>query len=183
VLRRLQTAIVAATLAALLAPAASASAAGDHLIVVKHRKISSFGGFAPQGPSPNTAAAAAVFGPGVVLVDTENLCYVSYASEGLTISFVNLGAPGVSACDPSAGKAQVMVASGPGWRTNRGLAAGDRVTRIKKLYRERKLKRGVWELVGKRSFIGRSGHQVVLAAFVSGGRVTGFKAFPLSAGE
>jgi hypothetical protein len=182
VLRRLHIAILAAVLGLLLVPAASASAS-DQKIVVKHRKIRSFGGFAPQGPTPNTTAAAAVFGSGAVLVDTENLCYVSYASEGVTISFVNLGAPGVSACDPSAGKAQVMVASAAGWRTNRGLAVGDRVKRIKKLYRARKLKRGVWELVGKRSFIGRSGHQVVLAAFVSGGRVTGFKAFPLSAGE
>jgi hypothetical protein len=179
--RGLRKAILAAVLAALLVPAGAA--ASDHLIVVKHRKIQSFGGFAPQGPMPNTAAAAAFFGQGVVLVDTENLCYVSYAGEGVTISFVNLGAPGVSACDPTAGKAQLMVASAPGWRTNRGLAVGDRVKRLKKLYRERKLKRGVWELVGKRSFIGTSGHQVVMAAFVSGGQVTGFKAFPLSAGE
>jgi hypothetical protein len=181
VLRRAWTAVLAAALVALLLPAAST--ASDHLIVVKHRKIRSFGGFAPQGPTPNTTAAATVFGPGVVLVDTENLCFVSYASEGVTISFVNLGAPGVSACDPSAGKAQEMVASAPGWRTNRGLAVGERLKRVKKLYRERKLKRGVWELVGKRSFIGRSGHQVVLEAFVTGGRVTGFKAFPRSAGE
>jgi hypothetical protein len=183
VLRRIQIAILVAALATLLVPATSASAASDHLIVIKHRKIRSFGGFAPQGPAPNTTAAADVFGTGVVLVDTENLCYVSYASEGVTISFVNLGAPGFSACDPSAGKAQVMVASAPGWRTNRGLAVGDRLKRVKRLYRERKLKRGVWELVGKHSFIGTSGHQVVLAAFVTSGRVTGFKAFPLSAGE
>ena len=182
-LRGLRIGILAAALAALLVPAAPAPAASDHLIVVKHRKIQSFGGFAPQGPAPNTAAAAAVFGPGVVLGDTENTCYVSYASEGVTITFVNLGAPGVSACDPSAGKAQVMVASAAGWRTNRGLAVGDRVKRLKKLYRERKLKRGVWELVGKRSLIGPSGHQVVLAAFVAAGRVTGFKALPRSAGE
>lgn len=182
-LRRLQIAIVAVALAALLVPAASAPAASDDLIVVKKRKIISFGGFAPQGPSPTTTAAAAVFGPGVVLVETENLCRVSYAADGVTISFVNLGAPGYSACDPVAGKAQAMAASAPDWRTDRGLAVGDRVKRLKKLYRERKLKRGVWELVGKKSFIGTSGHQVVLAAFVSGGQVTGFKAFPLSAGE
>ena len=173
--------MLAAVLAALLLPAGAT--ASDHLIVVKHRKIQSFGGFAPQGPMPNTTNAAAAFGTGVVLVDSDDLCYVSYASEGVTISFVDLGSPSVSACDPSAGKAQVMVASAPGWRTNRGLAVGDRLKRLKKLYRERKLKRGVWELVGKRSFIGTSGHQVVLAAFVSAGRVTGFKAFPLSAGE
>jgi hypothetical protein len=182
VLKRVRTAFLTVVLAAVLVPA-SASAASDHLIVVKHGKIRFFGGFAPQGPTPNTTAAAAVFGPGIVIVDTENLCYVSYASDGVTITFVNLGAPGFSACDPSAGKAQTMVASAPGWRTNRGLAVGDRLKRLKKLYRERKLKRGVWELVGKPSFIGTSGHQVVLAAFVAGSRVTGFKAFPLSAGE
>lgn len=182
-LRRFRISILSAALAALLVPAASASAASDHLIVVKHRKIQSFGGFAPQGPAPNTNAAAAVFGPGVVLVDSDDLCYVSYSSEGVTITFADFGSPGVSACDPSAGKAQVMVASAPGWRTNRGLAVGDRLKRLKKLYRARKLKRGAWELVGKRSLIGTSGHQVVLAAFVTGGRVTGFKALPRSAGE
>jgi hypothetical protein len=175
------TAVLAAALMALLLPATST--ASDQLIVVKHRKITSFGGFAPQGPAPNTSSAAAVFGTGVILVDSDDLCYVSYASEGVTITFADFGSPGVSACDPSAGKAQVMVASAAGWRTNRGLAVGDRVKRLKKLYRERKLKRGVWELVGKRSPIGVTGHQVVLAAFVTGGRVTGFKAIPHSAGE
>ncbi len=173
--------MLAAALVALILPAASA--ASDHLIVVKHRKIRSFGGFAPQGPAANTSSAAAVFGTGVILVDSDDLCYVSYSSEGVTISFADFGSPGVSACDPSAGKAQVMVASAAGWRTNRGLAVGDRVKRLRKLYRERKLKRGVWELVGKRSPIGVTGRQVVLAAFVTGGRVTGFKAFPLSAGD
>ncbi len=124
-----------------------------------------------------------MFGPGTVLVDSEDTCYVSYSAEGVTITFADFGNPGVSACDPSAGRAQMIVASAPGWRTNRDLGVGDRLKRLKKLYRERNLKRGVWELVGKRSPIGISGHQVVLAAFVDSGRVTGFKAFPLSAGD
>jgi hypothetical protein len=62
-------AVVAAAIATFASPAASA--ASDHLIVVKHRKIQSFGGFAPQGPMPNTTNAAAVFGPGVVLVNSD----------------------------------------------------------------------------------------------------------------
>jgi hypothetical protein len=181
--KRLGVVILAAALATLLVPVTSASAASDRLIVVKKRKIQSFGGFAAQGPAPNTTSAAAVFGPGVVLVETENLCRVSYPTDAVTISFVNLGAPGFSACDPAAGKAQIMAATASGWRTDRGLAVGDSVKRLRKLYRERKLKRGVWELIGKKSFIGTSGHQVVLAALSSAGQVTGFKAFPRSAGE
>jgi hypothetical protein len=47
----------------------------------------------------------------------------------------------------------------------------------------RRLQAGIWELIGKKSFIGTTGHEVVLAAFASGGSVTGFKAFPRSAGE
>jgi hypothetical protein len=39
--------MLAAVLTALLLPAGAT--ASDHLIVVKHRKIQSFGGFAPQG--------------------------------------------------------------------------------------------------------------------------------------
>ena len=180
-LRRLYTAIAAAALVALLLP--GAATASDHLIVVKHRKITSFGGFAPQGPSPNTSAAAAVFGPGTVLDDSDNTCYVSYDSEGVTITFADFGNPGVSACDPSAGRAQMIVASQHGWRTNQGLAVGDSLKRLRKLYREKKLRHGIWELVGKRSPIGPSGHQTVLEGFVTGGHVTGFAAFPRSAGE
>ena len=179
--KRLGTAIVAAMIAALML--AAGAAASDKLIVVKHQQIRSFGGFTPHGPMANTTGAEAVFGPGVVLVDTDDLCHVSYQSEGVTISFADFGNPGVSACDPSAGRAQEMVASAPGWRTNRGLNVGDGLKRLKKLYRQRKLKRGIWELVGMRSPIGVSGHAVVLEAFVTGGQVTGFKAFPRSAGE
>jgi hypothetical protein len=181
VLRRLYTAIVGAGLVALLLPVAAM--ASDHLIVVKHRKITSFGGFAPQGSSPNTTNAAAVFGPGTVLEDSDNTCYVSYDSEGVTITFADFGNPGVSACDPSAGRAQLMAATGHGWRTNRGLAVGDGLKRLRKLYREKKLRHGVWELVGKRSPIGPSGHQAVLEGSVAHGHVTGFAAFPRSAGE
>jgi hypothetical protein len=32
---------------------------------------------AAQGPAPNTTAAAAVFGPGVVVDDSDETCYVS----------------------------------------------------------------------------------------------------------
>jgi hypothetical protein len=179
--RRLHVVVLAAALAALLVPAGSA--ASDRLIVIQHRVIRSFGGFAPQGAMPNTTNAAAVFGPGVVLGDSDSTCYVSYQSEGVTITFADFGNPGVSACDPSAGRAQIMVASAHGWRTNRGLAVGDGLKRLKNLYRERKLRQRLWELVGKRSPIGPSGHQAVLEAFVNRGHVTGFAAFPRSAGE
>jgi hypothetical protein len=179
--RRAVIALIVIALA--LTGLAATATASDRLIVVKHRAITSFGGFAPQSAMPNTTNAEAVFGPGVVLVDSDDTCYVSYQSEGVTITFADFGNPGVSACDPSAGRAQVLVASATDWRTNRGLAVGDSLKRLKKLYRERKQKRGVWELVGMRSPIGPSGHQTVLAAFVTGGHVTGFKAFPRSAGE
>jgi hypothetical protein len=101
----------------------------------------------------------------------------------VTITFADFGNPGVPACDPSAGRAQIMVASEHAWRTNRGLAVGDGLKRLKKLYREKKLRHGIWELVGRRSPIGPSGHQAVVEGFVNRGHVTGFAAFPRSAGE
>jgi len=179
--RPLFAAILAAALAALLLPAVST--ASDHLIVVKHRKIRSFGGFAAQGAMPNTTNAEAVFGPGVILANTDTTCFVSYDPEGVTITFADFGNPGTPACDPSAGRAQIIVASKHGWRTNRGLAVGDTLKRLKKLYREKKLRHGIWELVGRRSSIGPSGHQAVLEGFVAHGHVTGFAAFPRSAGD
>jgi hypothetical protein len=181
VLRRTHLAILTAALVTLAIP--GIAEASDQLIVVKHRKITSFGGFAPQGPSPNTSAAAAVFGTGTVLKDSDDSCFVSYDSEGVTITFADFGNPGVSACDPSAGRAQLMAANGHQWRTNRGLAVGDSLKRLRKLYRERKLRHGLWELVGKRSPIGPSGHQAVLEGAVNNGHVIGFAAFPRSAGE
>jgi hypothetical protein len=181
VLNRTCGAILTVVLAALFIPAAAS--ASDQLIVVKHRKITSFGGFAPEGPSPDTSAAAAIFGPGTVLKDSDETCFVSYDAEGVTITFADFGNPGVSACDPSAGRAQLMAATGHAWRTNRGLAVGDSLKRLKKLYREKKLRQGLWELVGKRSPIGPSGHQAVLEGAVNQGHVSGFAAFPRSAGE
>jgi len=169
-------------LAAIAAIASSAPAASTGVIDISGKgAIRSFGGFEPRG-DPSPTAAAAVFGPGTVLSNTDTSCEVSYA-VGLVIVFADFGTVGVSACDPSAGKAQELTTSGPGWVTNRGLAIGDRARRMKKLYPADKLRKGKFELIDKRSLIGVTGRQTVLSAFVTDGTVTAFEVWAGAAGD
>jgi hypothetical protein len=174
--------VLALACAASLLTAGTATAASDKLIVVKKGKVRSFGGFAAQGPAPNTTTAAAVFGPGTVLQDSETVCIVTYPPEGVEIHFVNLGSPGLSACDPAAGKSQTLSTTGPGWHTNRGLAIGDSLGKLRKLYKQRKLRKGRYELVGRKSPYG-FGRETVLSAVVTARRVTELTVFAGSAGE
>lgn len=167
---------------ALAVAASTASAATDGLIVVQRGEIRSFGGFSPQGSDPSITAANAVFGAGTVLRDSDTGCTVEYP-VGVTIIFADFGTTGVSACDPSAGKAQQLTAAGFGWQTNRGLATGDPLKKLIKLYDQRRLGPGKYDLVSKKSFIGVSGRQTVLTAFVSGRRVTALRAWAGSAGD
>lgn len=182
--RRLRALALALSASLVLAAASSqpASAVTDGRIDVSGKgAIRSFGGFDPdRDPSPT--AAAAVFGPGTVLSDSDTSCEVSYPS-GVTIDFADFGNVGISACDPAAGKAQRLTAAAIGWATNRGLAIGDRARKMKKLYPEDKLRRGKYELIDKKSFITVSGRSTVLSAFVTDGTVTAFEVFAGRAGD
>jgi hypothetical protein len=175
---------VSAGLVIAAAAVTPASAATDQRIVVtKKGVVRSVGGFDPQHGDPSTAAANSIFGLGTVRTESDDLCIVDYSVVGLTISFADFGAPGVGACDPSAGKAQVLTATGPAWRTDRGLTIGDRLRKLKRLYPERRLRKGRYELIGKKSLIGPSGHQTVLSAFLRGHRVSALRVFAGAAGE
>jgi hypothetical protein len=182
--RGMVLAMVAAGLVIAAAAVVPASATTDQKIVVTRKgALRSFGGFNPQRGDPSTAAANAIFGIGTVRTETDDACIVDYPDIGLRIVFADFGSPGVGACDPRAGKAQELTASGPGWVTDRGLAIGDRFRKLKRLYPERRLREGRYELIGKKSPIGPTGHQTVLSAFLRGHRVAALRVFAGAAGE
>ncbi len=171
-----------ACLLSLLAFAAPADAASDKRIVIQNKAVISIGGFAPRGPDPSPAAVAAVMGPGTTLRDEGSSCEVAYGLEGLTVQFANFGGATASTC--VAGKVQSFTASGAGWTTDRGLAVGDPVSKLQSLYREKRLRGGRFELIGKKSPFGPPGSRLrVLVAFTSAGTVTAFDGWVGAAGE
>jgi hypothetical protein len=167
-------------LTAAVPPAHSAT---DGVIVVKGKgKRISFGGFRPD-VDPSPTAAGEVFGAGTARSQTDSSCVVDYAALGVTVHFADFGAPGVPGCVPGVAKAQQITAWAPGWATGRGLAIGDPFGKLKALYREKRLRKHRYELIGRRSPITVSGHQTVLSAFVHARRVSALRVWAGAAGD
>ncbi|HEX5467460.1 MAG TPA: hypothetical protein VFW80_00275 [Gaiellaceae bacterium] len=100
--------------------------------------------------------------------------------HGLKMDFYNLG--GHNPCKPAYGFFSNARAEGPHWRTNRGLATGDRKRRVRKLYpkaafppREPGFWPAGWWLVKRRSLFGSGGTYPGLLAQMRDGRVAVFR--------
>lgn len=108
-----------------------------------------------------------------------SVCVVRWPRHGLRIVFYNLG--GRDACRPASGFFSNARARGPHWQTGRGLAVGDRLRRLRKLYPNAKhhaAKPGFWPagwwLVRRWSPVGAGGYYPGLLATVEDRRVDAF---------
>jgi len=105
------------------------------------------------------------------------ICHVRWRSVGLAVTFYNLG--GANPCEPAAGRFSQATMTGTRWRTSVGLRVGDRVSRLRALYRQAKSRSAWWWLVTRRTPFGDGGSYPGLAAKVQGGRVTALRvAYP-----
>ena len=108
-------------------------------------------------------------------------CGVRWRSAGVRAIFADLG--GGVACNPADGRVQEARAYGSGWRTVRGLAVGDRVRRLRRLYpRAERHRAGFW-LVTAFSLIGTEGRYPVLRSVMDGRRVRAFHVEVGAAGD
>jgi hypothetical protein len=90
----------------------------------------------------------------------------SWAAIGLTIQFI--GARGTCATSGAA-QLQTLAVTGTGWRTSKGLAVGDPVSKLEQLYPAATAHTRTWSLAK----LDRGASHAVLTASVRAGRVTG----------
>jgi hypothetical protein len=107
-------------------------------------------------------------------------CTVRWPRHGLRIGFYNLG--GQNPCRGQFGFFSNARATGPHWRTNRGLEIGDRQRRVRSLYPNALFHSGEesvfppgWWLVTRRSQVGTGGKYPGLLATVQDRRVAQFQ--------
>jgi hypothetical protein len=147
-------------------------------------KVTAIGDFKPQA-DPTVGAAIRAFGqPSSMKTRGNSSCRMGWRALGLRITFVNLGAPGNSACEPSVGKAQIASVFGRVWRTARGLKVRSSTRKLRRLY-PRAFRRGrTYRLVGARQiYAPGNARYSVLAAKTRRGRVGAFKLDIGAAGE
>jgi hypothetical protein len=147
-------------------------------------KVRAIGDFHPER-DPTLRAAIRAFGQPDTRAGSGqgSACRVLWRPEGLRIQFVNLGAPGRSACDPAIGRSQNARAFDPRWRTGRGLRIGHRLRRLRRLYPGATRHGRSWSLVkGINVFVGDHPYPV-LRATMRDGRVASFALSIGAAGE
>jgi hypothetical protein len=174
--------VVAALLA--LAPAAEAR---SFVIKAKGSKttlgtVKAIGGFKPSR-DPHLGAAIAAYGQPTSRSGGGDFCKVRWAPLGLFFRFQNFG--GNDSCDADGGLAQRVVIKGDKpWHTGRGLALGDRVRKLKRLYpHAKRTSRGFRLVAGKLPFGAEPTDYAVLGARVANGRVSAFTSFIGAAGD
>ena len=120
-----------------------------------------------SGQTVLQAAEALAFGSATSCrVLAGNKSRATWSSIGLTIQFI--AARGI--CQRSSGaQLQVLTATGPRWRTSKGLAVGDPLSKLERLYPTTKAQANSYSLAK----LGRSGSHATLSATVRGARVTG----------
>jgi hypothetical protein len=112
------------------------------------------------------SVGAARLGPPARLVRAARVCLARWPALGAA---VQLAADGPDPCDGTATARWARLA-GSAWRTQRGLAPGDSVARMKRLYPAARLRGGRWWLVSGRE-AGRRAPVPRLRAEVRSGRV------------
>jgi len=191
----MRTTFCALLIAALLLPAASASAAGQGPTIVTDRfSVEFLGDFdARSGPSkrPTIAKAVRAFGkPSNSFRTSNSSCAVKWKRLGLRILFVNLGAPGKPPCGERVGSAQSFtIHEAPVWRTWRGLQIGMPESQVEALHpaarfvRHNRFYPDGWWLRTARGPFGDGTKYPVVEARVRDGVVVAFDGWIGSAGE
>ena len=182
-MRRISLVLVAGTLLlALSAPPALAGPATTSTIVTRDAFVTQIGSFRP-GSNPRLSAAIRAFGRPTSRRGRGSACTVRWRSIGLKIVFANFGAPGVSTCRPSIGRAQSFVAAGGQFATQTGLRPGQPSAQIRTLYPNASFERGAWTLVSAVNPFGDGSEGPVLRAFTKGGQVASLSGWIGGAGE
>ena len=99
-------------------------------------------------------------------------CNVAWRPIGLSILFYNLG--GGDACAPASGRFRTATMSGPLWKTSKGLAVGDSVAKLRRIYPRATPHGRAWWLVTRFTRIGDNRNYPGLRAVVANGRVRAF---------
>jgi hypothetical protein len=178
--RAIATACGLVALAVCAQPAAAAPASMS--IVARDASVTRIGTFRPS-ENPRLSAAVRAFGRPSSRRGRGSACTVRWRRLGLKILFANFGAPGVSTCNGSVGRAQSFVASGARFTTQAGLRPGRPSTQIRALYPEASFDRGGWTLVSAASPYGDGTETPVLRAFSRGGRVASLAGWIGGAGD
>jgi hypothetical protein len=145
-------------------------------------KVLAIGDFKPSR-DPSLQAALNAYGTQTSARGGGDFCKVTWRPLGLFYRFQNFG--GQDSCRPEGGLAQRVVIKGSKpWHTGRGLALGDRVRKLKRLYpRAKRTSRGFRLVAGKLPFGAEPTGYAVLGARVKSGRVTAFTSFIGAAGD
>lgn len=155
------------------------------LVIRSDKRIITFPTTLPKGGT--LADAYDAFGPASDIGRDDQVCTVTWELHGLGMTFANLG--GDDACVPDAGFFVLADAQRAPWRTDKGLAVDDRLSKLKQKYP--KATRGdargsltEWNLVVRPEPTGVGGGDVArLVALVRGGRIVGFSIRQSNAGE
>jgi hypothetical protein len=99
-------------------------------------------------------------------------CRAGWHSLGVKILFANFGGGG--GCKEDLGRSQTARVFGDRWRTAKGLAVGQRLGRLRRLYPAATRHGRAWWLVTAFSLIGDPHRYPVLSATVRDGRVRSF---------
>jgi hypothetical protein len=163
-------AAVAASVAVLAQPARA------HVFTIE--ADSKIGSFAVKRDG-TLAGAIAAFGTPAETFRDDVVCTARWPEHGLRIVFYNLG--GEDPCSPEGGFFATARASGPHWKTLRGLRIGDGQRRLRALYpnaRFRSASPGFWPagwwLIRRWSPIGSGGYYPGLLAKMRDRRVVTF---------
>jgi hypothetical protein len=165
--------LAASLLAVLIAPAAAPAA--DRVIRSRAGVITSVGPLRPS--DAGVSRLTTLFGRPTAAVGRGNGCTVRFSAAHITVTLANFGGGG-TACD--AGHAQSATLDGRAWRTQRGLRVGDGISRMKRLYRQARVRNGRWELLSAPMF---NTTVATLEAYVANGRVSRLRAYLGGAGE
>jgi len=158
--------------AGLLAEPAAAGRQRSLVIVTRDASVTRIGTFRPS-ENPRLSAAIRAFGrPSSRRGSGDTSCRVHWSRLGLRMLFVNLGAPGRSACGRSVGKAQSFTARGSRFRTVAGLRVGMPSSEVRARHPRARHAVGAWTLVRARSPYGDGTEIPVLRAFTKDGTVT-----------
>lgn len=174
--------------------------------VTAQGEIRNVGGFDPQqylgdraprgGTAPTVQSMIEVFGPPASRgpFDPASGCLIEWPDLRLAASAEDFGGRS-AACSDGAGVQSIRVGyhdlgrtdlEAERWTTDRGLAVGDDVSRLERLYPEAHITPGMehtYDLISEPSPVGTDGTIVRLQAGVYDTVVTGFEVFPYGAGD
>jgi hypothetical protein len=175
--------VVCAAVALCVFAAPAAAAPRSMTVVVRDAFVTRIGTFRPA-ENPRLSAAIHAFGrPSSRRARGNSACTVRWRRLGLKIVFANFGAPGLSACARSVGRAQSFVAGGARFTTVAGLRPGQPSGQIRTLYPDASFERGAWTLVSAVNPFGDGTESPVLWAFTRGGKVASLAGWIGGAGE